>query len=59
MFFIIKSKNEFVVVAVYVDDLNLIGTPIDLTETVAYLMKEFEMKNLRKTRVWSFRLNIY
>ena len=34
----------------YVDDLNLIGTPEGLLETANYLKKEFEMKDLGKTR---------
>ena len=32
------------------DDLNLIGTPEGLLETANYLKKEFEMKDLGKTR---------
>ena len=32
------------------DDLNLIETFDELTKTVNYLKKEFEMKDLRKTR---------
>ena len=32
------------------DDLNLIGTPEGLLETTNYLKKEFEMKDLGKTR---------
>ena len=32
------------------DDLNLIGTPEELTKAANYLKKEFEMKNLGKTR---------
>ena len=36
----------FAIVAIYVDDLNLIGTSKELTKTAAYLMKEFEMKIL-------------
>ena len=34
----------------YVDDLNLIGTPEELTRTAKYLKNEFEMKYLRKTK---------
>ena len=34
----------------YVDDLNLIGTPEGLLETANYLKKEFKMKDLDKTR---------
>ena len=32
------------------DDLNLIGTPEGLLEATNYLKKEFEMKDLGKTR---------
>ena len=34
------------------DDLNLIGTPEGLLETANYLKKEFEMKDLGKTRYY-------
>ena len=34
----------------YVDDLNLIGTPGELTITTKYLKKEFEMKELGKIK---------
>ncbi|KAB2601656.1 S ribonuclease [Pyrus ussuriensis x Pyrus communis] len=37
-------------VLVYVDDMNLIGTPIELEEIAKHLKSEFEMKELRKTR---------
>ena len=46
--FIKKSETEFAVIIVYVDDLNLIGTPEELTRTTKYLKKEFEIKDLRK-----------
>ena len=48
--FIKKSETGFAIIAVYVDDLNLVGTPEELTKTVEYLMKEFEMKDLGKTK---------
>ena len=38
------------IIAVYVDDLNLIGTLEELIKTANYLKKEFEMKDLGKTR---------
>ena len=38
------------IIAVYVDDLNLIGTPEELIKTANYLKKKFEMKDLGKTR---------
>jgi hypothetical protein len=34
--FIKKSEFEFAIVAVYVDDLNLVGTPEELTKTANY-----------------------
>ena len=49
-------KIDFFKVAVYVDDLNLIETLEELTKTASYLKKEFEMKDLRKTK---FCLNLY
>ena len=48
--FIKKSKFGLTITAVYVDDLNLIGTPKELTKAANYLKKEFEMKDLGKTR---------
>jgi hypothetical protein len=48
--FIKKSKFGFAIVLVYVDDLNRVGTPEELTKTVDYLKNEFEMKNLSKTK---------
>ena len=37
--FIKKSKTGFAIIAVYVDDMNLIGTPEKLSKTVEYLKK--------------------
>ena len=48
--FIKKTKNGLAIIAVYVDDLSLIGTPEELIKTANYLKKEFEMKDLGKTR---------
>ena len=48
--FIKKSESRFTIIAVYVDDLNLVGTLEELTRTTNYLKKEFEMKDLRKTK---------
>ena len=48
--FIKKTKNGLAIIVVYVDDLNLIGTPEELIKTTNYLKKEFEMKGLGKTR---------
>jgi hypothetical protein len=35
--FIKKLESGFAIVAVYVDDLNLVGTPEELTKTANYL----------------------
>ena len=48
--FIKKFGSGFVIIAVYVDDLNIIGTPEEISVTVNYLKKEFEMKDLGKTK---------
>ena len=48
--FIKRSGSEFVIIAVYVDDLNLIGTPQRITKAKDCLKKEFEMKDLGKTK---------
>ena len=46
--FIKKSKTGFTIIAVYIDDLNLVGTLEELIRIEKYLKKEFEMKDLRK-----------
>ena len=48
--FIKKVATRFEIITVYVDDLNLIGTPEELIKTIDYLKKEFEMKDLGKTK---------
>ena len=48
--FIKKTENGLTIIAVYVDDLNLNETPEKLIKTTNYLKKEFEMKDLGKTR---------
>ena len=49
--FIKKFETGFVNIAVYVDDMNLIGTPEKLSKTAEYLKKEFEAKGLGKTKL--------
>ena len=46
----IKSEIGFAIIIVYVDDLNLVRTPEELTRKTNYLKKEFEMKDLGKTK---------
>ena len=48
--FIKKSESGFAIVSVYVDDLNLVRTPKELTKTTNCLKNEFEMKDLGKTK---------
>ena len=48
--FIKKSETRFAIIAIYVDDINLIETPYKLSQTVEYLKKEFEVKDLDKTK---------
>ncbi|KAK9150854.1 hypothetical protein Syun_009163 [Stephania yunnanensis] len=49
--FIKRSSTGFVIIAVYVDDLNIVGNHDDIVRTSEYLKKEFEMKELGKTRL--------
>lgn len=48
--FIKKSQSGFVIITVYVDDLNLVGSATEVDEAVIYLKTEFEMKDLGKTK---------
>ena len=48
--FIKKSKLGFAILVVYVDDINLFGTPEELTKAATYLKDEFEKKDLGKTK---------
>ena len=47
--FIKAVSPEFVIIAVYVDDLNIIGTTGAVQDAVRELTEEFEMKDLGKT----------
>ena len=49
--FIKKFETRFVIIAVYVDDMNLIETLEELSKIVEYLKKEFEVKDLGKTKL--------
>ena len=48
--FIKKLETRFIIIVVYVDDLNHVGTSEELIRTKNYLKKEFEMKDLGKTK---------
>ena len=45
-----NHKPYFAIIFVYVDDLNLVKTPEELTKTTKYLKNEFEIKDLGKTK---------
>ena len=48
--FIKKTTKGFVIIAVYVDDINLVGTPEELLKAIECLKDEFEIKDLGKTK---------
>ncbi|KAG7584130.1 Reverse transcriptase RNA-dependent DNA polymerase [Arabidopsis suecica] len=48
--FIKKTNSGFVIIAVYVDDLNIIGTQAEIQKATNYLKGEFEMKDLGQTK---------
>ena len=48
--FIKRSGSEFVIIVVYVDDLNIVGTPEELEKATSCLKEKFEMKDLGKTK---------
>ena len=50
--FIKRYGSEFVIIAVYVDDLNLIGSPQWITKAKDCFKKEFEMKDLGKIKFY-------
>lgn len=45
-----KSTIGFVIIIVYVEDLNLIQTFEELTRIIDYLKRKFEMKNFGETK---------
>ncbi|GKC44146.1 retrovirus-related pol polyprotein from transposon TNT 1-94, partial [Tanacetum coccineum] len=45
-----RTGSEYVIIAVYVDDLNIIETTGELPKAMECLKKEFEMKDLGKTK---------
>jgi len=39
--------------------INIVGTPNELIDAIDYLRKEFEMKDLERTKFfWEYKLNI-
>ena len=48
--FMKRYRNDFIITAVYVEDLSIIGTPEELPKAINYLKEEFEMKDLGRTK---------
>src|SRR5690606_33550093 len=48
--FIKKTTFGFVIIAVYIDDLNIIGTQNEIQKASDYLKREFQMKDLEQTK---------
>jgi len=60
MCFIKKITPEFIIIAVYVNDLNIIGTHKEILKTMMYLMNEFEMKDFKETNIiFIYSLNTF
>ena len=50
--FTLQHSSRFVVIAMYVDDLNLVGTPTTCQHAMNLLANQFEMKLLEQTSFW-------
>ena len=48
--FIKKSQSWYVIITIYVNDLNIIRTLEELSRSIKYLKKKFKMKDLGKTK---------
>ena len=49
--FIKRSSSGFCIISVYVDDINIIDNTQNIDEARNHLKKEFEMKDLGKTKI--------
>ena len=52
MIFMKRFGNEFAIIAIYVDNLNIIRTHKELPKAVNCLKQEFDMKNLERTKFY-------
>jgi len=43
-------NNEFAIIIVHVDDINIVGIPNELTKTIDYSNKSFEMNDLWRAK---------
>ena len=55
--FIKKSLSGFVIITIYVDDLNVIEIREELSKAIKYPKKEFEMKDLEKNKILPWVIN--
>jgi Reverse transcriptase (RNA-dependent DNA polymerase) len=55
--FIKRSISSFIIIVLYVDDLNIIGSPEEIEKTIKLLKNEFEMKDLGCNKVVSRSAN--
>jgi Reverse transcriptase (RNA-dependent DNA polymerase) len=49
--FIKRSISSFIIITIYVDDLNIIGSPEEIEKTIKLLKNEFEMKDFGATKL--------
>ena len=50
--FVKKTTFGFIIIAIYVYDLNIIGTHKEILKVMMYLKNEFEMKDLGETKYY-------
>ena len=44
------SRKEFITIDIHVDDINIIGTPVEFPIAINCLNKWFNVKDLKKTK---------
>ena len=45
------SGKEFDIIYIHVDDINIIGTPEEFPKAINLLQKQFEIKDIEKTKL--------
>ena len=56
--FIKKLQTQFEIIVVYIDDLNLVGTPEELIEIAKYSKKEFKIKDCLDLQIEHFSTRV-
>lgn len=49
--FMKRSRKYFYIIVVYVDDIKIIGTPGEIPKAINLLKKQFEIKDIEKTKL--------